>query len=522
MVRRAAVLAFVVGILAGNSASGAESVTYCRDVAPILFKNCSGCHHPGEVAPFSLLSYQDAAKRAKTLARVTRTRYMPPFKAEPGAGEFRDVCRLSDAEIATIQRWTESGAAEGDPATMPAVPVFSDTWKLGKPDLIVSMPKAFTIPAEGKDIYQCFVLPADLPEDRYLIGYEFRAGNRTVVHHSIISQDVSGDAIRTEAAAKGVGFRANGTGTGVKGGFNSVLAIWTPGVVPSLFPDGVGLRVLKGSVIVIQNHYHPSGKEETDQSSIGLYFAKTPPSQLAHYTTLFQNKIAIAPGEKHYTVSAQQTAGGGRIVAVTPHMHLIGDELKLTATLADGSVKPMIWIKNWDFNWQHQYFYATPVAIERGTKLELTATFDNSAENPRNPNSPPKAIRFGENTTDEMAGVILLVVDDHPQANGVASKGMGMTATAAIKVDSKVLDRYTGQFTLEIPMTLEIVQESGVLKAKVGDKSGKVELVATAENEFVSHNPEAKLIFAKDENGDFSKLTLLASGKSHVGTRVKK
>ena len=508
---------FLLGLLGASGMCAKESpVTFTKDIAPILFKNCAACHHPGEVAPFSLLSYDDAAKRAKTIARVTRTRYMPPFKAEPGAGEFRDICRLNDDEIAAIQSWTDAGTPEGDPKNLPAAPVFSDTWKLGKPDVIVTMPQAFTIPAEGKDIYQCFVLPASITENQYLVAYEFRPGNRKVVHHSIISYDNTGEAQKKDDADAGVGFRANGTGTGLKAGFKNVLGIWTPGVVPTFLPDGIGLNISKNSVIVLQNHYHPSGKPETDQSSVGLYFSKAPVTQLAHYTTLFQNKIAIQPGDAHYSVTAQQNAGSGRVVAVTPHMHLLGDEMKLTATAPDGTVRPMIWIKNWDFNWQHQYFYKTPFVIEKGTRVDLVATFNNSAENPKNPNSPPKLVKFGENTTDEMAGVIFLVVDNAPASSAAAAK------RPAVKVDPKLLQRYTGSFTLEVPTTLEITQESGTLRAKVSGKNETVDLIATSETEFMTVNPQAKLTFLKDENGEFARFTLLVDGKSHTGTRTKK
>jgi len=489
--------------------SADEAITYSSHIAGILYKNCAQCHHPGEVAPFSLLTYEDASKRAKMIARVTASRYMPPFKAEPGAGEFRDICRLTDAEIASIRAWVDAGAPEGDPKTAPRAPTFTNGWTLGTPDMVVTMPQAFSIPAEGKDVFQCFVLPADMPDERYLVAYEFRSGNPKVVHHAIVSQDNTGEAIANDKADPAIGYKSNGTGTGLKAAFNKVLGVWTPGVVPGLLPEGVALRLEKNAVIVLQIHYHPSGKLETDQSSVGLYFSKTPPAQFARYTTLFQTKFAIPPGDAHHAVEATRDVhANGRVIAIAPHMHLIGREMKVTATAPDGTVTPMVWVKNWDFNWQHQYFYAKPFPLVKGTKVKLEAIFDNSAENANNPSHPPKLVKFGEGTNDEMAGVILLTVD-------------GAKNYKVATVDPAALARYVGKYALDIPTTLDISQDGGALKALVDGKGKKVPLTAVSDTEFISHEPEAKLTFRKDSNGEFGLIVVEVNGKHHAGKRVK-
>jgi mono/diheme cytochrome c family protein len=396
------------------SATAAEAapVTFNKDIAPILYANCASCHRPGEIAPFSLLSYQDAAKRAKLIATVTARHYMPPWKPEPGFGDFAGAHRLTDDQIAHIQQWAESGAPEGDPADRIEPPKFTEGWQLGKPDLVVQMPEAFTIPADGRDIYRCFVVPLNLTEDKSVAAVEFRPGNRKVVHHSILHLEQPGADRRRDGADQRPGYNCfGGGGVGVEGG----LGGWVPGQRPEFLPDGVARSLPKGSDLIIQNHYHPSGKTETDQSSVGIYFAKTPPTRIVLTLPVASRNLYIAAGDDAYKVTASFTTPiRMEITEVAPHMHLLGKEMKVTATLPDGSTRPMIWIKDWDFNWQGQYRFKEPLILPPGSRVDMEATFDNSANNPRNPNSPPKLVRWGEQTTDEMAIVFLQSVTSNP------------------------------------------------------------------------------------------------------------
>jgi hypothetical protein len=382
--------------------------TFTRDVAPIIFKNCTPCHRPGEIAPFPLVSYLDVKKRARQLRDVTHDRIMPPWKAEPGWGEFLDARGLTTNEIALIARWVEQGAVEGKTADLPALPKFTDGWQLGTPDLVLKTPEPYNVPAEGRDDYRCFVIPVNLPTDKYVKAIEFRPGNRRIVHHAIFYLDSSGEARRLDAESPGPGYtHFGGPGFPPTGG----LGGWAPGVTPRSLPEGVARSLRKGSDLVVQVHFHPSGKPEVEQSSIGLYFAKEAPKKILLPITLGTRQIDIPAGEKDYRVHDSFTLPAEmQIVGIIPHAHYLGKEMKATATLPDGSLKPLLWIKQWDFNWQEQYRYAEPFLLPAGTKIEMDFSYDNSADNPNNPSTPPQRVRFGEQTTNEMAFLWLQAV----------------------------------------------------------------------------------------------------------------
>jgi len=395
----------------GEEAVSTPAVSFNKDIAPLVFKNCSSCHHSGEVAPFPLLNFEDVSKHGKQIARVTQKRAMPPWKAEPGYGEFHDARRLTDEQIALIQKWVDAGMPEGLAADLPPAPVYKDGWQLGEPDQVLKMPEAYTVPAEGKDVYRCFVLPIDCPEDKYVSAVEFRPSNRKVVHHALFFLDNTGAARRKDEADPGPGYTSFG-GIGIlpTGG----LGGWAPGAFPRALPDGIVRQVKKGSELVLQLHLHPTGKPEQEQSMIGLYFSKKPVEKILASIPLRSRAIDIPPGEKAYKVKAEFTTPiDVQIVGITPHAHLICKEMKGKAYLPDGTMKPLIWIKDWDFNWQDQYLYQTPMKIPAGTRLELDFTYDNSSENVRNPNSPPKRVTYGEQTADEMAILFLQVIGEN-------------------------------------------------------------------------------------------------------------
>jgi len=394
--------------IAVPSLRAADEVTFNKHVAPILWKNCASCHRPGEVGPFSLLTYKDAAKRADFLAEITADRRMPPWKAEVNFGDFHDVRRLSDADIKTLAAWAKGGAKEGDAKDLPPLPKFPEGWQLGKPDLVLEMPEEFEIPADGRDIYRNFVLPSGVTEDRTVSAVEFRPGNRRVVHHALFFLDSSGQARKKDEAEKGPGYSTFGgigfTPTGGLGG-------WAPGAAPRFLPDGIGKMMKKDSDLVLQIHYHPSGKAEKDRSTVGIYFTKKPAEKVVAALPLLKRSLKIEPGEKRHKETVSFTLPVDvEVVGITPHMHLVGKEMKVKAVLPDGKEQGLVWIKDWDFNWQDQYLYTKPVALPKGTKLELEAYYDNSKDNPRNPNDPPKVVRWGEQTTDEMCLCGLQVV----------------------------------------------------------------------------------------------------------------
>ena len=379
----------------------AAAVTFNRHVAPVLFAQCAGCHRPGQVAPFPLLTYRDAKAKAKTIAAVVKDRTMPPWKAEPGYGHFLDERRLTDQEIALVTAWAEAGAPEGDAADLPPAPVFADGWQLGTPDLIVKMPEPFTIPAGGPDVMQNFVIPVDVPEDKMVVGFEFKPGNRKVVHHVICLLDVSGNARKLAEAERGPGYLASKKGVGFfpTGG----LGWWTPGMAARFVPEGTGRYWLKGSDVVLQVHYHPSGKTEIDQSEFAVYFAKKPPTRVLGGFGIENWAIDIPAGEADYRrTAAYKLPVDVTFVGTLPHMHWLGKEMKVWAEPPGGKPVPLVHVRKWDFNWQEFYVYREPVRLPKGTVLRLEASFDNSAANPANPTRPPRRVTWGEGTDDEM------------------------------------------------------------------------------------------------------------------------
>jgi hypothetical protein len=399
----------------GAASSAVSPVTFNRDVAPILYANCVGCHRPGEVAPFSLLDYKDARKHAKEIGELTESRAMPPWKPEMGYGDFMGVRRLGDRQISVIQQWVKQGKVEGDAADKPEAPKFSGGWALGEPDLVVKMPKAYTLRADGADDYRCFVVPLNLDKDTYVSAVDFKAGNPKVVHHALMFLDNSGKARELESQSDdhlpGY-FGAGGPRFQPSGG----LGGWAPGVMAHFLPDGVGREIKANSDLVIQIHFHPSGKVEQEQSSVALYFAKKKPEKIFVSFPRGERKIDISPGDNRYVIDNNFALPiGVELQGVFPHAHLLCREIKVDATLPDGTNLPLIWIKDWDWNWQGEYLYTKPIALPPGTKIFQHFVYDNSAGNIHNPNSPPKEVKYGEQTGDEMSLVFYqLIVTPSP------------------------------------------------------------------------------------------------------------
>jgi len=401
-----------LGGLAALATAAAAAPTFNKDIAPILYENCATCHRPGEVAPFSLLTYQDAAKRASLIATVTKKHYMPPWKPEPGYGNFDHVRRLTDDQIAKIQEWAMTGALEGDAADKPATPAFPSGWQAGEPDQVLKVSAPYTLAADGRDQFRCFVLPMNLAKGSYVSGAEFRPGNPRVVHHALIFLDSTGTARRLAAASGGVGYPCFG-GPGFTGA--GLLVGWAPGYTPLPAEPALSQAVRPGTDVVVQIHYHPSGKPEQDQSSIGLKFSG-PPTKGRALLLVVNRYLDIPAGDPHYVVKASVTVPqDAELWGITPHAHYLATDMKVNARLPDGSVIPLIWIKDWDFNWQGQYRYKQPIQLPKGTKIELEYVYDNSAGNPHNPSNPPVHVRFGEQTKDEMALAFLGLVLPSPE-----------------------------------------------------------------------------------------------------------
>jgi hypothetical protein len=391
----------VLGSLAQLAPRTVSAPTFAKDIAPIIYAKCLVCHRPGQIAGFSLLTFDDVRKRILEIKRAVSNGSMPPWKPVAGFGEFRDSRSLSAEETSLFQRWLAAGALEGDPADLPTLPRFEDGWQLGKPDLVVKMPVPFEVRVVGSDVFQCFVIPIPVTNDEFVSGFEFHPGNPKILHHSILFLDSSGVARGKITASSGSGYSCFGgpgfSPTGALGG-------WSPGSVPTLFRADVGKLIRKGSDLVMQNHYHAGSASERDQSEIGIYFAKAPPKYRSISIPVLQYDLDIPPGEESYRIQTFfDTPIELQVLGITPHMHYLGREMKVHASLPDGSVQPLIWIRDWDVKWQGEYYYKQPLLLPKGTRISLEATYDNSALNPNNPSSPPKRVRWGEESTDEMA-----------------------------------------------------------------------------------------------------------------------
>ncbi len=416
--RTALLLAALTTCPAGAISAGeSEAVTFNKDIAPIVFRRCAGCHRPGEVAPFPLLSYADASKRAGLISELTTSRQMPPWKAEPGAGHFADARRLTDEEVALIRRWSESGASEGNPADLPPTPKFTTGWQLGEPDLILKMPEPYTLAASGDDEYRCFVLPNPIPAGKYITAIEYRPGNRKIVHHAVITSLTHKEAEAKLAKGDGKSFLSGLAPPGRL--LSGPLSIWTPGIEPHPMPADLAASWPEKTDLVLQLHLHPSGKPEVEQSVLGIHLTDQKPRARLQMTAFSSEKIDIAPGEADHEVKASKTLKSEtELFGVFPHLHLIGRSVKAEATLPDATKVPLITIADWDFNWQYYYQYAEPLRLPAGTRIDVRWTYDNSASNPANPSHPPRRVTYGEQTTDEMAFLIFDTIARAPAQGG--------------------------------------------------------------------------------------------------------
>jgi hypothetical protein len=433
----------LIGLFALGAAllMASDKVTFTETVAPILYQNCVTCHRPGEAAPFSLISYDDARKRGALIATVTKSRYMPPWHAAHGFGEFEGERRLTDAQIAAIGDWVGQGMPQGDAAKMPKLPQFSEGWHLGKPDLVLEMPIGFDLPASGPDVFRNFVLPTGLTEDKWVRAVEFRPSARKVVHHVLFAYAPGGSMARLDGADGRPGFGGMGS-VGVspgRGDSSGGLGGWAVGGTPVTLPEGLARPLPKGSDFLLQMHFHLTGKAETEKSVVGIYFADKAPERKMLSVGLpaifgFGAGIDIPAGEKNYIVQDSFTVPVDvNAYSAVAHAHYVGKEMKMTATLPEGSTKQLIWIPDWDFNWQDPYVYKEGVALPKGTRIDATLRYDNSAENPRNPSNPPRRVQWGEESFDEMGTVGLQLVAVHKEDETALEQALVARSRSAIQ-----------------------------------------------------------------------------------------
>jgi Tfp pilus assembly protein PilF len=417
--------------------SSTTSVTFTRDIAPIMFHYCASCHRPGEAGPFPLFTYEDVKKRGHQIAAVTQTRFMPPWLPEPQTLKFADERRLSNEQIALIQKWVEQGMPQGNPADLPPRPQFVPGWQLGKPDLIVKASQPFLLSATGIDNYWNFILPIPVNETRWVKAVEIRPGDKRVVHHANILVDRQ-ELSRKLEKEPGAGF--GGMELRIESELfdpDSHFLFWKPGSVPYVEPDGMALRIDKGTDLVLNTHLQPSGKPEPIQPSIGIYFTDKPATEHPMLLQLeCDNQLDIQPGDANFVVKDDFTLPVDvDLLAIYPHAHYLGRDLEATANLPDGTKETLIHIKHWDLNWQAVYRYETPVPLPRGTVISMRYAYDNSNGNTANPNHPPQHVRAGNRSSDEMSHLWLQVLPKKPPGSEQDPRMVLQEAVAEHHVD---------------------------------------------------------------------------------------
>jgi hypothetical protein len=380
-------------------------VTFSEDVAPIIFQHCTKCHREGEIGPMPLTSYAEVAGSASIIEYVTGIRYMPPWTPDHTYRTFRDENVLTDEEIATIAEWVAAGAPEGDPSLTPPLPVFPDGSQVGEPDLVLTMDQAFEHQGNNTDMYKVFVLPTGLTEDKDIEAIEVRPDNNDICHHAILGVDISGQAAQLDAATPEYGYTQFGGF-----GFNPIdnfFSAWVPGSSPLVFPPTLGKKLYANSDLLVQMHYGPSANNQTDQSSVNIFFADSPIQRYVQTAAInpqdLDEPFIIMPGEVKTFHGTIQVPVDVSLIDVAPHAHLICKSYEVYAVSPTGldTIK-IIKIPEWDFNWQGLFAFPTLTRIPAGYTVHCLGTFDNTADNPMNPNDPPQIMTWGESTTEEM------------------------------------------------------------------------------------------------------------------------
>lgn len=389
--------------------------TFSRDVAPVMFAKCASCHHPGEAAPFSLLTYDDARRRARQIADVTAKRFMPPWLPRAGCGDFAGDRRLTEDEVAMFQRWAADGAPRGDDGDTPSAPTFADGWQAGSPDLVLETP-AYSLASQDRDVFRNFVVPVHIDGPKWVRSIELRPENPRVTHHARLGVDASNESVRREAQEKEPGYPGMAWGQDPDG----QLVMWAPGLIANPGEPDVAWRLYPHTCLVLHTHLQPSGKPEVVKFRVGIRFADRPPDVHPALLRVGTCDIDIPAGAARHTVTDEYVLPVDVDVhTILPHAHSLCRELAVTAERPDGSSAPLIAIDRFDENWHDCYRYREPVRLPRGTKVRSTFTYDNSDDNPRNRHRPARRVVYGSNADDEMADVYLQVTAVRPDQRAV-------------------------------------------------------------------------------------------------------
>ena|SRR5579872_6425311 len=382
-----------------------SQVTFYKDVLPVLQNRCQECHRPGEIAPFSMLTYSDTRPWAKAIKSSVLAKKMPPWFADPTVGHFSNDRTLSQSEVDTLVGWVDGGAKEGNAKDAPKPRAWVDGWNIQKPDLVLSMKEPFHIGAKEEVPYQYVIMPTEFKEDKWVQMVEGRPSNRSVVHHIVVFiRQPENKWLRGQPV--GVPFVPPGGGkdfSNTSGGGSDILMIYTPGMIPEVWRPGLAKKIPAGSDLVLQIHYTANGKDTTDLSQVGMVFAKEPPKERALTFGSYNLTFKIPPGDGNYRVDGMKNTfpNGVEILSFFPHAHLRGKSFEYRVTYPDGRVETVLRVPKYDFFWQLDYRLAEPLKLPPGSKVEVTGWYDNSANNPANPD-PQKEVRWGEQSWEEM------------------------------------------------------------------------------------------------------------------------
>ncbi|HKV39115.1 MAG TPA: DUF3471 domain-containing protein [Blastocatellia bacterium] len=532
--------------ISGNNDAKNE-ITFNKDVAPILYRNCAECHRAGDIAPMSLITYKEARPWARSIREKVATRQMPPWGADSAPGQFTNDRRLSQAEMDTVMSWVDQGAKEGDPKDLPPEPDFAhnDGFLSGTPDVVLSMDKDFTIPAGGPDEYIYFTIPTNFTEDKWVRAAEIKPGNKKVVHHiiafvetpeqaaamkngfrppresdrssifykdgtlSLVKMDAPVEDDGAKSANEGSAFGNNSRGNG---GLGALLAGYAPGKDRETYPAGSAMKIPAGSFIVFQVHYSnfrgALNTTETDRSSIGLYFAKASDVTKVVQTRAVSNHyFLIPPGDPDHKVTAAMTFNQDtKIISYMPHMHLRGKDMRYDLVYPDGKTETLLNVPAFSFNWQTVYKLPEPKLVPKGSRLVVTAHFDNSERNKFNPD-PTKAVRWGDPTYTEMMIGWFTCEVPRPKDRVVA------------KIDPAVYDRYVGDYQFLPGVVLKITRQGDRL---LGQLTGQpqVEFFAESETKFFLKVIDGELTFVKDAKGEVNELQFDMGDRQMHGKRI--
>ncbi|MFN7927223.1 MAG: cytochrome c [Blastocatellia bacterium] len=522
----------------------AKTVTFNKDIAPIFFKNCAQCHQKDDIAPFSVLSYKDVRPWAKSIREKVVAREMPPWHADPHYGQFANEMKLTQAEIDTIVAWVDGGAVEGNAKDLPPLPVGSDKWEIGKPDVILTMPEAYHLPEKGADDYIYIRVPTGFTEDKWIQASEFRPGNKRVVHHAVIFVETPMMyRMAQDQARKGGGNVSNpislfqddrsstmfrdgtvnrtkpdapvlndacGANKNSGGGGTPLLSAYAPGRNADVYPTGTAKKIPAGSNLIFQMHYaKTTGKPESDRTSIAFVFAKQPVMKQIDTLLVVNQLFAVPAGaENHEANACMNVRRDVELVNYMPHMHVRGKAMKYEVIYPDGKRETLLNVDRYNFNWQTLYKLQAPLAVPKGSRLMITGWFDNSSKNKLNPD-PSKTIRFGEPTYDEMLVGFFDVARPKPAERAIT------------KLDNATLDQYVGEYTA-MGMKFTVSRDGNILFFSI---PGQPALPATAEAETKFYFPDVEnssVVFVKNERGEIVELQAELNGQKLKANRVVK